>query len=59
MKTPLAPNEGAGAPENEIEITPAMIEAGVSAFNRWSNSGEMEEYIVEQIYKAMKKMASV
>lgn len=37
----------------EIEVTPAMIEAGVSAFLRYDSRFENEECAVEEICRAM------
>jgi hypothetical protein len=43
--------------ETEIEIAPAMIEAGAEEFLRWSGGAAMdignEEVAVEAIFKAM------
>lgn len=41
----------AGAPE--IEVTPAMIEAGVKAFYAYDSRFEAEEAGVARIYRAM------
>lgn len=55
----VAHDRAAGAPANEIEITPEMIEAGIDALEDWKcekiratgrNRGEM---LVERIYLAM------
>jgi len=42
----------------EIEITPAMISAGVSAFHRINLRLESEEEAVERIYTAMAMVAT-
>jgi hypothetical protein len=50
---------GAGAPadatESEMEITPAMIAAGVSVFLEYDSRFENEACVVEDIYLAMVK----
>ena len=43
----------AGAPANEIEITPEMIEAGVMAFCSFKSGMETSEEVVEEIFKKM------
>ena len=37
----------------EVEVTPAMIEAGVAVFCRMESAYAGEAYWVEQIYRAM------
>lgn len=44
---------GAGAPE--IEITPAMMEAGIEAMYAWYSSNDPPEWGVRPIYEAMLK----
>jgi hypothetical protein len=46
-------NESAGAPEHEIEITPAMIQRGVEAFFDFTPSEDDPEMIVAEVYRAM------
>ena len=48
--------EAAGAPENEIEITPEMVEAGVSEFVKFDRRFDDEEDAVGNIYIAMEKV---
>lgn len=43
----------ARAPEAEIEITPAMTEAGLLAFSEYDDRFEGEEEAVANIYRAM------
>jgi hypothetical protein len=45
----------AGAPE--IEVTPAMIEAGVAEFCQAETYFSTEEYWAERIYRAMRAAA--
>ena len=45
---------GAGAPEIEIEITPAMIAAGVLASERWELADDAE-WKVFDIYREMER----
>jgi hypothetical protein len=45
---------GAGAPEDGIEITPAMVEAGVEEYSRVLHDMDSFEEIVTMIYKAMR-----
>jgi hypothetical protein len=44
---------GAGAPAEEIEITPAMIAAGVAAYRARDSRIMRDRDIVEEIYAAM------
>jgi hypothetical protein len=46
-------SRSAGAPANEIEITPEMIEAGVMAFCSFKSGMETSEEVVEEIFKKM------
>lgn len=48
---PTADAELAGAPEEEIEITPEMIAAGARIYIRESDDTEKE--VVAKIYRAM------
>ena len=41
-----------------LVISPAMVSAGVLAFERWSGSAD-EYFLVEQVYIAMKKTESL
>lgn len=45
-----------GAPEDEIEITPEMIEAGVEAF-AWDERFEPLEAAIERAYLAMRSLS--
>ena len=47
--------EAAGAPEADIEITPAMIEAGLEARASWDSRFEEIEGLVIEIYEAMER----
>jgi len=49
--------EPLGAPEDEIEVTPEMIEAGVAILYGYETDTVGEEYWAETIYKAMRKVA--
>lgn len=52
--TKLAFNDkSVGAPEDEIEITPAMVEAGVAALWHCDDHLGDDECTVEAIYRAM------
>jgi hypothetical protein len=57
INEPGAESIGAGAPADEIEITPAMIRAGVSAFCGCNSGFETERETVEQIYEAMVRLS--
>ena len=52
-----APNdpapEGAGAPEPQIEITPAMLEAGTWVLSHSDRDWESDYEIVTKIFSAM------
>ena len=51
--TALTPS-GVGAPElNEIEITPAMIEAGLSPLFRFDRERGSDEDTLKEIFRAM------
>jgi hypothetical protein len=43
----------AGAPADEIEITPEMIEAAVRAFCSFRSGMETPDEVVEQVFKKM------
>jgi hypothetical protein len=43
----------AGAPEDEIEVTPAMIDAGLNALWVTDRRLEMEEKMMERVFRAM------
>jgi hypothetical protein len=45
--------EGAGEPGTEVEVTPAMIEAGVGAFYAYDNRYEPAEVVVLKIFCQM------
>jgi hypothetical protein len=50
----------AGAPEAEVEITPEMIEAGVSVL--WESGGHepmdgVDQLVIERIFVAMSRVA--
>lgn len=49
----VASFEAAGVPEIEIEITPEMIEAGVSALASSNEDFESKEEIITNIYLSM------
>jgi hypothetical protein len=49
----VASEVAAGAPETEIEVTPAMIEAGVGALCASNEDFEEKSDIVSAIYTAM------
>jgi hypothetical protein len=44
----------AGAPDNEIEVTPEMIEAGLIPFLRFHRESMDDEVVVRQVYLAMR-----
>lgn len=48
---------GTGAPEAEIEITPAMIMAGIAAYCEWDSRFEEADGLVVSIFQAMEKVA--
>jgi hypothetical protein len=45
--------QAAGAPEEEIEITPEMIKAGILAYVSYDSRFEELEDVVPRVYKAM------
>jgi hypothetical protein len=48
------PDSSAGAPDEvEVEVTPAMIEAGVVELRKFNDDFEMEENAVKRIFDAM------
>jgi hypothetical protein len=49
----VASNDAASAREEEIEVTPEMIEAGINAYCEWDSRFEETEGLVWQIYEAM------
>ena len=53
VDSPRADSVGAGAPADEIEITPAMIEAGVRAFCAYDPDIERPRDVVPDIFRAM------
>jgi hypothetical protein len=46
----------AGAPEHEIEVTPAMIEAGTAMLRNSNEDYESAEEIVRDVYSAMQRV---
>ena len=56
MDTALAvgSSEPAGAPDVEIEITPAMLEAGLGEFCLFDR-GDPLEWVIPAVYSAMEK----
>ena len=51
----VLPSKGtAGAPGTDIEVTPAMIEAGVEAMALW-NFGDPDEWKVPHIFRTMEQ----
>ena len=54
---PSEVSEGGGAPGSEIEITPAMIDAGLIPFLRFHRESSDDEDVVRQIYLAMRRVA--
>jgi hypothetical protein len=46
-------SRSAGAPVNEIEITPEMVEAGVRAFCSFRSGMETPDEVVEEVFKKM------
>jgi hypothetical protein len=57
LHSPRADSTGTGAPE-EIEVTPAMIEAGLEAFAGYSPRFDSREEMVVSVYRAMTILAS-
>jgi hypothetical protein len=49
----VAHDRAAGAPDDEIEITPEMIEAGRSALSRYRYEESNEEKTLAAIFRAM------
>lgn len=49
----LSDSTGDGAPEEKIEITPAMLEAGVDEICTYNLDLETREQAVARIYEAM------
>jgi len=49
----------AGAPEAEIEVTPAMIEAGVATRANFDRRFDSDESLVEGIYRAMRAVSDL
>jgi hypothetical protein len=61
MNAPL-PNHhadpiGVGAPADEIEITPAMLDAGVSVLCEFETETTDESYWARRVYSAMRSAA--
>jgi hypothetical protein len=54
IPSPSADSVGAGGPEDEIEITPEMIEAGIEACGMWSLS-DLDEWKAIDIYRQMER----
>jgi len=52
MASVPADSSGAGAPGFDIEITPAMVKAGVSAFEEFYGSYGLEQ-VLRAVYSAM------
>ncbi len=50
----VAPKEAAGAPETEIEVTEAMIEAGIKASCLYDHD-DPKSWEVTAIYEAMER----
>lgn len=48
--------ERAGAPEDEIEITQEMVEAGTAALATYNDYYERDEDAVRRIYEAMVRL---
>lgn len=48
------PDSGAGAPADEIEITPEMLRAGVDAIDLWSAS-DLSEWKAIDVYRQMER----
>ena len=42
-----------GAPEDEIEVTPVMIEAGLPYLYRFDQERSVEENLISELYRAM------
>lgn len=56
--SPVEPEGSAGAPACEIEVTPAMIEAGVWEFYLFDPRLEEAEEMVVRLYRKMTKARS-
>jgi hypothetical protein len=50
---------GAGAPAKEIEVTPEMLRAGVSALCRYDSEFESREEGAERIFLAMYRASKI
>lgn len=57
VDTACADDIGAGAPDHEFEISPAMMDAGIAAY-RLFDRGDNPEWIVWAIYQDMMEAAS-
>ncbi len=53
VHSPSSDSAGAGAPADEIEITPEMVEAGVFALERFMDSSLTEDLVVKKVFAAM------
>jgi hypothetical protein len=53
IRLPRVDSVGRGAPADEIEITPGMLRAGVSALCSYDSEFESREEGVERIFRAM------
>jgi hypothetical protein len=49
----VASKDAAGAPEAEIEVTPLMVEAGVFALLRFTDSMLTSDVVVREVFLAM------
>ena len=52
----MSKEAGAGAPEDEIEVTPEMIDAGTLAYLNFDLRGGEVEDRVERVYLAMESV---
>lgn len=57
-------SEAAGAPANEIEVTPEMIEAGMSEYNkRWCGLADADDDVAREMlmaaYLAMRRFSAL
>ena len=57
MKSSLASPVESGAPGEEIEITPAMTEAGAAVLCGFETYFSTEEYWADAVYRAMRRAA--
>jgi hypothetical protein len=48
-------DSSAGAPADEMEITPEMIAAGLRAFGEWDSRIEEPAGLVIEVYRAMRE----